>query len=38
LRAEGLQPAGDWLAECERYWSVRLDALEALMIAREAER
>lgn len=37
LRAEGLRSAGDWLAECERYWSARLDALEAVMIAREDE-
>jgi DNA-binding transcriptional ArsR family regulator len=31
LRVERLQPAGDWLAACERYWSGRLDALEALI-------
>jgi DNA-binding transcriptional ArsR family regulator len=37
LRAEGLRSAGDWLAECERYWSDRLDALQTLMGAREEE-
>jgi DNA-binding transcriptional ArsR family regulator len=38
LRAAGLRPAGDWIAECERYWSARLDALEALMDVREEQR
>ena len=37
LRVERLQPAGDWLAACERYWSGRLDALEALVIRGEGE-
>jgi DNA-binding transcriptional ArsR family regulator len=37
LREESLRLAGDWLAECERYWSGRLDALEALLVVDEDE-
>ena len=32
LHVERLQPAGDWLAACERYWTTRLDALETMII------
>jgi DNA-binding transcriptional ArsR family regulator len=31
LRPESLRSAGNWLADCERYWSARLDALEAVL-------
>lgn len=37
LRAEPLKDAEDWLKQWEKFWTVRLDRLQALVEAKESE-